>query len=289
MYTSSAFRFSASFVRGASSIRSHTDPLSDAQLMRATPSVFAPAAHDSRSSRYAYIPTIDVLTELRREGFQVFSATQARARTEDRRLHTKHLLRLRHASQFGVSAIDSTPEIVLLNSHDGSSSYQMMGGMFRYVCANGLIVPDGICQTVKVQHSGQVRAKVVQGAFEVLDGLTRVVDSRDAMRAVRLSDDESRALARAALQIRFDLPEGAAAPVTDVQALRARRSDDQASDLWTTFNRLQENVIRGGLAGRTAVGTRQRTRAVTGIDQDVRLNRALWTLADEMRRLKDRA
>jgi len=53
---------------------------------------------------------------------------------------------------------------------------------------------------------------------------------------------------------------------------------------------VQENVIRGGMRGQSvdANGRRQvrAVRAVTGIDQDVKLNRALWTLAEEMRRLK---
>lgn len=286
MYAATSFRFSPSFARGASSIRAAGAPLTDDQLRRVAPSIFAEAAHESRSTRYAYIPTIDILAGLRREGFEVFSATQARARTEDRREHTKHLLRLRHASQLARAGADSTPEIVLLNSHDGSSSYQMMGGVFRMVCANGLIVPDGVCQTVKVQHSGKVHDRVIEGAYEVLDGLTRVVESRDSMQAVTLSGDESRILAGAALQLRFEPEEGKAAPVTAEQILRPRRMDDQAPDLWTTFNRVQENVIRGGLRARSANGARQSTRAVTGIDQDVKLNRALWTLAEEMRRLK---
>ena len=72
--------------------------------------------------------------------------------------------------------------------------------------------------------------------------------------------------------------------------LPVRRIDDRAPDLWTTFNRVQENVIRGGMRGQSvdANGRRQvrAVRAVTGIDQDVKLNRALWTLAEEMRRLK---
>ena len=34
------------------------------------PSIFADAPHESRSQRYAYIPTAAVLTELRKEGFQ---------------------------------------------------------------------------------------------------------------------------------------------------------------------------------------------------------------------------
>lgn len=280
---SSSIRYTRNFGHGANSIRS-AQPLTDDQLRRVAPSIYADAAHESRSQRYAYIPTSDVLAGLRREGFEVYSATQARCRTEDRRDHTKHLLRLRHASQLARADGESTPEIVLLNSHDGSSSYQMMAGVFRLVCANGLIVPDGVCQQVKVQHSGQVRDRVITGAFEILDGLTRVIEDRDSMRSITLDADESRAFARAALQLRWDAPE--AAPVRPEQLLRARRMDDQAPDLWTAFNRTQEHLVRGGLAGRNANGGRQTTRAVTGIDQDVKLNRALWTLAEEMRRLK---
>lgn len=261
-------------------------PLSIDQIRRAAPSVFAEEAHQSRSERYAYIATAEVLQGLQREGFEVFQARQARTRLADRTEHTKHMLRLRHASQIGRAAAvgDSVAEIVLLNSHDGSSSYQMMGGMYRFICSNGMTVPDGIAQTVKVQHSGQVRDKVISGAFEVLDGLTRVIESRDSMRALALSTDEARIFASAALQLRYD--GDTPPPVTADQVLRPRRMEDRAPDLWTTFNRTQENLIRGGLQGRNANGQRQATRAVTGIDQDVKLNRALWTLAEEMRKLK---
>ena len=47
--------------------------------------------------------------------------TQTRTHYEDRRDHTKHMIRLRHASQ--ISARGETSEIILLNSHDGTSSY----------------------------------------------------------------------------------------------------------------------------------------------------------------------
>ncbi len=86
------------FASHSPALRSDT-PLSDDQIRRVAPSIFADAPHDSRSERYAYIPTVAVLTELRREGFQPFMACQTRVRREDRRDFTKHLLRLRHASQ----------------------------------------------------------------------------------------------------------------------------------------------------------------------------------------------
>ena len=40
-----------------------------------------------------------VLTKLRQEGFEPFMVCQTRVRNEDRREYTKHLIRLRHASQ----------------------------------------------------------------------------------------------------------------------------------------------------------------------------------------------
>ena len=75
--------------------------------------------------RYAYIPTAAVLTELRKEGFspswrrRPACAMKASASTH------QHMLRLRHASQINGAEAN---EIVLLNSHDGTSSYQMLAG-----------------------------------------------------------------------------------------------------------------------------------------------------------------
>jgi hypothetical protein len=56
--------------------------------------------------------------------------------------------------------------------------------------------------------------------------------------------------------------------------------------LWSVFNRTQENLTKGGLHGRSSNGRRQHTRPVQGIDSDIRLNRALWLLADGLRQLK---
>ena len=114
-------------------------PLSDDQIRRVAPSIFAEAPHDSRSERYAYIPTAAVLAELRKEGFEPFMAAQTRVRHDDRRDYTKHMIRLRHASQINGAEAN---EIVLLNSHDGTSSYQMLAGQFRFICANGLVCGD---------------------------------------------------------------------------------------------------------------------------------------------------
>mgnify|MGYP002040588329 FL=1 len=157
-------------------------PLSDDQIRRVAPSIFADSPHESRSERYSYIPTATVLTELRKEGFQPFMVCQTRVRNERRREHTKHLLRLRHASQINGAEAN---EIVLLNSHDGTSSYQMLAGQFRFICANGLVCGDTFAD-VRVPHKGDVAGQVIEGAFEVLRGFDRVQESRDLMRGITL-------------------------------------------------------------------------------------------------------
>lgn len=257
-------------------------PLSDDQIHRVAPSIFADAPHESRSQRYAYIPTAAVLAELRKEGFQPFMVTQTRVRDEGKREHTKHMLRLRHASQINGAEAN---EIVLLNSHDGTSSYQMLAGMFRFVCSNGLVCGDTVAD-VRIPHKGDVAGSVIEGAYEVLSGFERVKESRDAMRAITLDEGEAEVFARSALALKYDPTDNKPAPITESQILMPRRFDDRRPDLWSVFNRTQENLTKGGLSGRSANGRRQQTRPVQGIDSDVRLNRALWMLADGLRQLK---
>jgi hypothetical protein len=160
----------------------------------------------------------------------------------------------------------------------------MLAGMFRFVCKNGLVCGDTVAD-VRVPHKGDVAGQVIEGAYEVLHGFDRAQASRDAMRAITLDQGEADVFARAALALKYDDP-AKPAPISESQVLASRRFDDNRPDLWSVFNRTQENLMQGGLLGRTANGRRQRTRPVQGIDQNVRLNRALWLLADGMQRLK---
>ncbi|MBC7674430.1 MAG: DUF945 domain-containing protein [Polaromonas sp.] len=272
-----------SFSRARTEARSDRDPLTEDQLRRVAPSIFAEEAHDSRSKRYTYIPTISVLRGLQGEGFEPFMVAQTRVRDDSRREHTKHMLRLRHRSQ---SVALDTNEIILINSHDGSSAYQMLAGTYRLVCRNGMVCFRAD-EDIKISHKGNVGERVVSSAYEVLDGFTRVVEEREGMKALTLNAGEQSAFARAALELRFDTDNGKATPVTEAQVLAVRRSEDRADDLWTVTNRVQEALVRGGIDGRLANGRRAATRAVQGIDQNVKLNRALWVLATEMRRMKE--
>ena len=288
-----SFRYSRAMSNGGSI--SGLDIQNDA-LRAVCPSIFATEAHESRSARFAPIPTVSVLDGLRKEGFQVVSAQQARTRVAGKADYTKHMMRLRHRSLTNDNA--EAFEVVLLNANDGTAAYQMLAGCFRFVCANGLISGDKF-DDVKVRHSGNVIDDVIEGTYRVLDNSQRLLGNIDAFKGTTLSRDEAMVFADAAHVLRFPMVADDAgnmvshAPISPALLLNARRSEDRDSSLWTTFNRVQENVIRGGLAGHTqnAAGhTRRATvRAVNGIDQTKALNQALWTLTERMAELKNAA
>ncbi|WP_109240466.1 DUF932 domain-containing protein [Klebsiella michiganensis] len=250
-------------------------PLTHEELMQHTPSVFGEDKHISRSDRYSYIPTITLLENLQREGFQPFFACQSRVRDPERREHTKHLLRLRRAGQINGQHV---PEIIILNSHDGASSFQLLPGIFRSVCTNSLVCGQSFGE-IRVPHRGDIVGKVVEGAYEILGVFDQVEEKREAMQSLLLPPPAQQAFAKAALNYRFGEEHQ---PVNDSQVLTSRRHEDRQNDLWTTYQRLQENLLKGGLSGRTANGKRTHTRAVNGIDGDIKLNRALWVMAEQL-------
>lgn len=260
------------------------EPLDNDQLRAVVPAIFAEEQHDSRSARYVYVPTFKLLDGLRREGWQPFFACQAKPRDSDRMGHAKHMLRLRRQDDIGAG---EAAEVVLLNSHDGTSAYQMFAGLLRFVCTNSLIAGDKF-EEVRVPHKGNIQDQIIEGAYTVAQDFPRLIDAAAEMKGCQLAIPEKTAFARAALVARYgeDAP-----PVTDAQLLRPRRNDDYGNSLWATMNVVQENIIRGGVPGVTRDDAgrpirRARTRQINGIDQNVGINRALWTLAQEMQAIK---
>jgi hypothetical protein len=112
---------------------------------------------------------------------------------------------------------------------------------------------------------------------------------------LNMNRDEKMILAEAAHVLRFggDDEEEESRMSKAISAgslLLPKRADDRADDLWTTFNVVQERVIKGGLTGyaRDEDGRTRRTtsREVKGVDQNIKLNKALWLLGERMAELK---
>ena len=266
--------------------------LSEDEMRRAAPSIFAAQAHFSRSKRFCAIPTIEVLRGLEKEGFFAVGVKQSGSRDSAKAHYTKHLIRLRrldNAQKYRVG--DAVCEIILRNANDGTSAFELMAGLFRIRCLNSLVAQIARLNSIRVRHSGDALEKVVDGTYRVLGAAESVLAAPREWSRIRLGCEAKAALAASAHVLRFGDAGKAKTPIQPEQLFMPRRADDCAEDLWTTLNVIQENVMRGGLSARAPTTTDQHgrcrgrlvtTRAVANIDQDVKLNKALWALGERM-------
>lgn len=269
--------------------------LDNDQLRRFAPSIFAVAPHDSRSERFMPIPTIRVIDALRREGFFPVSAKQSNTRDVSRVDFTKHMITLRRQDPSRKYQVgDTVFEIWLKNANDGTASYELGAGLFRIRCLNGLRCDLGSIGQIRVKHMGKdIPHQVVEGTYKVLEASEVALAAPQDWSRLPLPKPAADALAAAAHTLRFgDSEQGKA--IEAARLLHVRRPDDRQNDLWTGFNVVQENIVRGGITarmrttredaqGRTYQSSRRTTtRDVNGIDQEVRLNKALWLVGAQL-------
>ena len=276
-------------------INRNQTPLTLEQIGQRAPSALAARPFDAMSAKYGFIPTVGVIQAMIAAGFQPFSAVQSRTRVVGKGDFTKHMIRFRRQDVGQLVVGDVIPEVVLINSHDGTSAYKLIAGLYRLVCSNGMIVSDGEIDAINIAHKGNIVGEVIEGSLRLIADTQKSLGTVRNWAQLQLTDGEQHAFADSAHTLRFADSDGkVTTPITADQLLVPRRREDVGSDLWHTLNRVQENVIAGGLHAiqRDAEGRRVRrvsTRRINGIDQDVRLNRALWALAGKIAELKGAA
>ncbi len=265
------------------------------QVAAHAPAVLAEGKHSSRSERYEFLNTRTVLQGLIDNGFGLFEVRQGGSRIEGKREFTKHMVRLRYMGEGGAAALigktgEVIPEVIITNAHDGTASWQIGAGMFRIVCTNGLVAGE-MFDYARIGHTKSAPEKVIDASFRVIEQFPMMIDNAREMSGMELSPREQLVFARAAQELRWDED---TAPVAPPALLEPRRHQDRLTDLWTTMNVVQENVVKGGLRyisenAETGRRTRRETGEVRSIDENKRLNRAIWTLAEGMRTLKEAA
>jgi hypothetical protein len=250
-------------------------------IYQRAPSAFAAEPHHSRSERYLYVSTREVIEALYREGFRAFQASQATTRLPGKEGFTKHLIRMRHPDMPSIDGL--FPEVALINSHDGSSAYKLKLGLWRLVCLNGCITGQDFAG-ISVYHKGNLQQEVVEGAFSVVSQAPQLMHTISDMQDIHLDQREAEILAGQAAMYQY----GEDTPIEAWQLLEARRDEDRGESLWSRYNVIQENITKGGRPYRnTATGRRNTTRAIRGIDGDLKLNAALWDMTRQMMQIKN--
>ena len=248
------------------------------QLREIAPSIFAAEPAAKVSSRYGFVPTVDVVEELGNRGLVPVFAGQTLSRDENNRPFAKHLLRFR--PQYAPTIVgQSLPEVVLMNSHDGSSGFKLWLGIFRMVCCNGMIISDSVMGQVSVSHRSNAAQIVGDQSVGFMGQIDHIEDRIRRFMDRVLSPVEQGQLAETAAQLRWgnDRPAG----LDHNNLLIARRFEDAGDSLWATLNRIQENVIKGGV-NLNRPRRQSSTRVLRSVSDDARINAQLWQAADDL-------
>ena len=159
-------------------------PLDRLQIRRVAPSVSADREDDSRSEKYRFVSSDSLLDQMEEAGFLVVGAQEQRTRKPDGTPTRKHLIRFAHRDVLERTQ-DERIEVVMINSHNGSCSYQLMAGIFRLVCTNGLIVGARIA-AINIRHMGHTGEEVIAASLRLASETPRIMDNIHRMQGVEL-------------------------------------------------------------------------------------------------------
>ena len=197
--------------------------LDDDTLRQRAPSIFASGPILGASPRYTFVPTARIVEGLRAENWVPVEVEEQRIRNEARRGFQKHLLRFRRSEQ--METLDEwNVELVLLNSHDTGCAYQLHAGIYRRICANGLVLSETSFSALRFRHTGLLPEEVVRASFRLVEYMPRVGELVHRFQSRVLEPEESVELARHALLLRYESVE--AAPIAPRTLLKSRRTED---------------------------------------------------------------
>ena len=245
-------------------------------------SVMAGHAAGDVSSKYTFVPTYGLIQLMEQEGWFPISANQQRTRKEEYEGLTKHVVRLTHYDNF-LKPPQERFDVILTNSHNRTSGVSIMAGYYRLVCSNGMVVGEELCGE-RIRHSGKTAEDYIGAVFEVVNMADEVQYHADAMKQLQLTDDQRMFFGHKALEF-LDVKN----KPTASQIIQPRRNVDIGNDIWRTFQVTQENMIKGGIyLGRDEeTGRRKTSRRVKDINKDQKINKKLWSLAEEFYAAKE--
>jgi hypothetical protein len=256
-----------------------------------------------RTERYEFFDTSKIIGDMLDLGWFAVQAKNAGVQKKNvgklRSQVTKHLLRFRNPNfnrDLKVGGLH--PEILITNSHNGTSKFQFHAGLFRLVCSNGLVITDKTFERFNVKHINTDFDAVREYVNLLTRQLPTVIGNIDHMRSKKLKQADQEDFAIRALATRYteyvdkfdrsinedELLEHFNA----AELLERHRPEDKGNDVWTVYNVIQENLIKGNFTHMTekdGKNTSKRARSLEGekanIDKMIDTNKGLWTLAQE--------
>jgi hypothetical protein len=222
-------------------------------------------------SKEYQIETLDAIEGFQKEGWKINGAYEQRGK--DRRI-SSHMIKMQHPD-FNIKNNKNQTEAIatlnISNSCNGSKPLEMDLGAFRQICSNGMIAHTKY-SSEKASHTQKGFYSLPQIMTKLNTKISDVMNEFNKLKTVKLSPSEAMSLAVAAVESRFGKDSGIEAS----QLLNIVRSEDEGNDLWSVYNRIQENVTQPNRI------YNPEGKLITGIDNpfvDTKVNKELFQLA----------
>ena len=258
-------------------------PLTNEELKQQAPALFTEEPRYDVSDKYHFIPTIDVIEEIRANNWYPVSVSEASVRDLDKEGYQQHLVRFRHFDDL-LYPQENAVELLLFNSHDRSKSFSISAGIYRFVCSNGLVIADSVFETYKIKHLGERDNDVANAVANITAIKPKLMQKVQQLESIELSELEKESFARSSIPLRFE-PN---LQVEHTDLLQPHRDEDTDNSLYTVMNVIQENLLRGNVSGvNKETGRRFTSREITSISKDVEVNQGLWDIAERIAFIKE--
>jgi len=258
-------------------------PLSAIELMN-YPVLHTTIPHEDASEKYSLISSIDIINELReRYNWHVSSVQVSPVKDESRENKQVHCVKLRHFDDY-IAPQESAVEILFFNSFDRSKAFTISIGIYRFSCANGLVVGETF-DSYKLRHIGDLENNLDEIIQKITEFKPKLEQRIRNFSSLILSQLEMQTFAKLSVPLKF-------APHLDIdsaQLLKPHRDEDREdTSLYTVLNVIQENLIRSpritGINRNT--GRRFRSRKITSLTKDYEINAGLFDLAERIYQIK---
>lgn len=228
------------------------------------------------SEKYMFIDTRKVIDDMRDLGFEVYDFARPKTRTASG-LYGLHQVDFRRPKDMKTNDAEA-PRILFVNSYDGSKRATFIAGLIRFACSNGLVIGD-ILETHKFLHLGNYADELMAAIKGLGAESHKAFDRIETYRQTPMDVDAAYEFAEKAAELRWE-DELIRPEIDPRNLLQVRRNEDLANDLWTKFNVVQENLLKGGVPLVNKKGQARIAPPVQNIERSNKLNCALWNLAD---------
>jgi len=241
-------------------------------------SIFAAKGAETTSQHYSHIPTFKIIEDMELLGWRVVDVKQIKARKNAG--YQKHLVVFRNNDIIidGKDGDTVFPQILLTNSSDGKNAFTFRAGLFRLICENGLVISTQDFADLKIRHMGYDFEELQKTISAIVEKLPLTVESMNKFKQTQLEEEQILQFAKEALTVRFGEDEMKRITIDYNEFVKPIRKEDEGSDLWSVFNRVQEKVLEGDFEYGYATKTRK-ARRIKNFNQDIALNSKLYELA----------